>query len=171
MDSVIVEYLIIVNKNQQSGNNVYEWQLADVDPERDSYDSYLNYENNILNDITNQNNDDNRILISNNHIITLFIDNLVKNYLFDMMKNKKYSTITELNEDLILNTIDYDYINQIILEYIDRALEYWKTQIDSLFNQGNNQFYIHLNYNQHMYYSKIDEIKEYIHDKLIEFNF
>lgn len=109
----------------------------------------------------------NQYIIDNN-VITIYIDHMINKYLYESLIGETFENIIELNSKLNLNTINYDNINNIILENIDNSIE----NIISQINIDNGVYYLHLKYNKYTYYPRIKDIINHIHNILEEnYNF
>lgn len=162
-DIKIVKYILILEKVKKT-NNQFKLQYKKFN-EVIKNSKYI-YENNfdIYNHLT-----DKEEYISQNNIIVYYINDDISKYLYDkLISDYLYNNINELNEQLSIQTIDYNEINNIIDEHIENVIS---TEINPVLNklniaiQNSNIFYFYLKYNKSTYYS--DELINYIINNII----
>lgn len=171
-DNQYTEYLFIFEKNPdpESSNDDIIYTLKHINDlnynEKYIYDN-INIHNNLelglLN--TTSTDDQNNFIddyITENNIITLYVDNIIDNY-YDLLSTKVFADINTLQEQLQLKKIDYNELNQKILNKINQSIETIKQKI-----QINNKerFYFYLKYNVKTYYQYNQELRNYI-DEII----
>lgn len=161
MDNIIVEYKIVIDKFSKEGST-YTCKLKNENEL--SSNQHYEYENETIHQNL-ENSENKQQYINSNNIITLYIDDMINIYLYDSLVDIEFENISQLNEKLLLKTIDYNQINSFILNNIDNAIN---NIAQKFLVNSNGIFYFCLKYNKYTYYPKeyINRIIEHIHQLL-----
>lgn len=170
-DNIVVEYKFMLDKfeldNQSDSNNiVYTCHIKNLN-ELSSNEHY-EYENEIIHHELEENHENADQFINENNIITIYLQDMINNYLYDSLIDEVFENLQQLQDKLNIKTIDYNELNNKILNKINDSLEYIKSQFN---NDNTDIFYFYLKYNKYTYYPEIQSIIDYIHNKLNSYQF